>query len=203
MRFLFGLLTGAVLTLLVATAMDAPTSLVVNGVRDLAADAWKSLIARTSDSLFEAPEVTGGREVLTAASREPAGEPGSATADEASLQPEIDGMDPALAEPAPALPPPASIDEMPPSGYWAERARTLEDVMQTATALHTSGASPVWSPFHSQMSAEGFATRLSQALDRDFRVERQAPGAYQVVFDAAGPSDRDLVLERVSEITGQ
>jgi hypothetical protein len=91
------------------------------------------------------------------------------------------------------------IDELPSSGFWAESALALE----TAAALETVHANPVWVPFHSQMSAEGFATRLSQSLGREFRVERQGAGAYQVVFDETDPIERDQVLDRVSEVTGQ
>ena len=61
----------------------------------------------------------------------------------------------------------------------------------------------MWVPFHSQMSAEGFATRLSRALDHEFRVVRQGAGAYQVVFDAADAAEQAMIMAQVTEITGQ
>ena len=61
----------------------------------------------------------------------------------------------------------------------------------------------VWTPFHSQRSAQGFATRLSRTLDHDFRVERVGAGAYQVVFDVGSPAERDALLTEIAEITGQ
>ena len=64
-------------------------------------------------------------------------------------------------------------------------------------------AEPVWAPFHSHMSAEGFAARLSRELEHEFRVERQAAGAYQVVFNAVNPAERQALLAQISEITGQ
>jgi hypothetical protein len=197
MRFLFGLFSGTVLTLLVATAMDAPTHPVLNGARDLATEAWDQLIARTSDSLFVAPDAPAanpaGRDATT-----PSAANSEAVA-EAAPEQEIADAAASLTEPAPALPPPDPIDELPSSGFWAESALALE----TAAALETVHANPVWVPFHSQMSAEGFATRLSQSLGREFRVERQGAGAYQVVFDETDPIERDQVLDRVSEVTGQ
>ena len=48
MRFLIGILTGGLITLLVATAMDAPTHPLLTGARDLAASSWDRLISKTS-----------------------------------------------------------------------------------------------------------------------------------------------------------
>jgi hypothetical protein len=53
------------------------------------------------------------------------------------------------------------------------------------------------------MSAEGFASRLSEELDHQFRVERQGAGSYQVVFDARSDSERELLLAQIAEITGR
>ena len=197
MRFLFGLFTGAVLTLLVATAMDAPTHPVVNGARDLAIDAWDHLIDRTSDSLFDTVDVARADAMAYEEVETPVIFQDEVIQDEAGTQQTTE-----LA-PTPALPPPEPIEELPSSGYWDEPGESLETVLESAVALDTPAANPVWVPFHSQMSAEGFATRLSQALDREFRVERRGAGAYQVVFDATDPGERDLVLDRISEITGQ
>ena len=61
----------------------------------------------------------------------------------------------------------------------------------------------VWAPFHSQMSAEGFASRLSEQLNHSFHVERRGAGAYQVVFAANSSTERDRLLDQIAEITGQ
>ena len=60
----------------------------------------------------------------------------------------------------------------------------------------------VWTPFHSEMSANGFARRLARALDHPFAVRRDGPGRYQVVFPYEGDSARDEVLARVAMLTG-
>jgi hypothetical protein len=95
-------------------------------------------------------------------------------------------------------------------------ADTLTNQPTTQSLLWTSPAGPVpsqlpdaqalasvWTPFHSQMSAEGFASRLSQQLNHSFQVERRGAGAYQVVFAANSTTERDRLLDQIAEITGQ
>ena len=214
MRFLIGIFTGTVVTLLVATAMDAPTHPILNNAKDLAATGWDELINATSSSLFEqaeeipkvdptAAETTAPETTLpetpapeTKAAQTKASEvlleETAAVAEDLSLpMPE-----PASAfEPAPALPAPEPVAESPSSEFWVETA--------LAAARQEHASQPVWVPFHSQMSAEGFATRLSRAIDHEFRVVRQSAGAYQVVFDAADADEQALIMAQVTEITGQ
>jgi hypothetical protein len=193
MRFLIGIFTGAVVTLLVATAMDAPTHPILNNAKDLTANGWDRLIHATSSSLFEPVQEPV----------EPDGEPAKAPMKKAGPVPDSpaqaysaeDQAAYAALEPAPALPAPEPVAESPSFEAWAEAALAME------RSNHAD--QPVWVPFHSQMSAEGFATRLSRALDHEFRVVRQRAGAYQVVFDATSADERALILARVTEITGQ
>jgi hypothetical protein len=207
MRFLIGIFTGTVLTLLVATAMDAPTHPILNNARDLAATGWDELINATSSSLFEqAGEPTAADATTPRAPADelelPADEP-VLPADEAAAAlddlpvalPEPMSEQPSAFAPTPALPAPEPVAESPSSEFWVESA--------LAAARQAHASQPVWVPFHSQMSAEGFATRLSQAIDHDFRVVRQGAGAYQVVFDATDADEQALIMAQVTEITGQ
>ena len=91
--------------------------------------------------------------------------------------------------------PPDPVAQSPSSEFWAVNALNA--------AAEANANQPVWVPFHSLMSAEGFANRLSRTLDHEFRVVRQGAGAYQVVFDAADEDQRALILAQVTEITGQ
>lgn len=61
---------------------------------------------------------------------------------------------------------------------------------------------PVWVPFHSEMSANGFAARLTTSLDHPFRVQRRGPGRYQVVFAYADEPQRRAVLAQAAQATG-
>ena len=199
MRFLIGIFTGAVVTLLVATAMDAPTHPILNNAKDLAASGWDELISATSSTLFEQtgeqPPPTTGPEIPADELEQPTEEAASVL-DDLPL-PLLEPMpeQPSVFEPAPALPPPEPVAESPPSEFWVETA--------LASARREHASQPVWVPFHSQMSAEGFATRLSQAIDHEFRVVRQSAGAYQVVFDAADADEQALIMAQITEITGQ
>ncbi len=220
MRFLIGIFTGAVVTLLVATAMDAPTHPLLSNARDLASSGWDRLISATSSSLFEPaqeaptaePEPTTEREPEAVDQQAPMPQP---VEEQAQLEEQIRlaeqarlaeqdrldeqaayiALEQAALEPAPALPAPDPIAESPSSAYWVETA--------LAAAERAHANQPVWVPFHSQMSAEGFATRLSRALNHEFRVVRQGAGAYQVVFDAADADEQALIMAQVTEITGQ
>ncbi|MEE2893152.1 MAG: hypothetical protein VX766_13505 [Pseudomonadota bacterium] len=60
----------------------------------------------------------------------------------------------------------------------------------------------VWTPFHSEMSANGFAQRLARALEHPFEVRRDAPGQYQVVFPYSSEAARDEMFARVAMLTG-
>ena len=65
-----------------------------------------------------------------------------------------------------------------------------------------SRSQTVWVPFHSQMSAAGFAARLSESLGHPFDVERRGPGRYQVVFAYADEAERASLLEEAAAVTG-
>ncbi len=65
-----------------------------------------------------------------------------------------------------------------------------------------SGSQTVWVPFHSQMSAVGFASRLSESLGHPFDVERRGPGRYQVVFAYGDEAERSALLEEAAAVTG-
>jgi hypothetical protein len=69
-------------------------------------------------------------------------------------------------------------------------------------AAADAGRAPVWVPFHSRMSADGFAERLSESLDHPFRVERQGPGRYQVVFAYTDEAERLALIDEASAVTG-
>jgi hypothetical protein len=71
---------------------------------------------------------------------------------------------------------------------------------------HTGAAQPgsqaVWAPFHSEMSANGFAERLTSSLDHPFTVAREGPGRYQVSFRYRDERQRRTLLARAAEVTG-
>jgi len=94
----------------------------------------------------------------------------------------------------------APTDGAPTEGEPVEapaRARTA-----AAGPASNAGRAAVWVPFHSRMSADGFAERLSESLDHPFRVEREGPGRYQVVFAYGDESERRALLDEAAAATG-
>jgi hypothetical protein len=218
---MIGIATGAALTLFIATAMDAPTHPVMDRAKTHLESLWDSLIESTSENLFNAEEILPPpSDDLPAVVEAPEGVertterralPLLAEADppaDADTSQSAPSVEPAsverlslerLEDPAPggaheipvaALEPPEALPAPRPVNT---RFRELEPIPPVA----------LWEPFHSQMSAEGFASRLSEELDHQFRVERQGAGSYQVVFDASSYSERDLLLAQIAEITGR
>ncbi len=59
-----------------------------------------------------------------------------------------------------------------------------------------------WSPFRSEIAADGFIARLQQTTGLDYRVVRLEPGVYEVAFAYSDDSDRAEKLQRISAATG-
>lgn len=212
MRFLIGIITGAILTLLFATVMDAPTHPMLDRTRNAAAAIWDTVISSTSDSLFTENDPAVKTVIKTVMN------PPAAQSIDESLPPST-ARAPATGLPAPRSmdePPPAvvkrpqiatsTVVQSPPAEVRAPAVETLAavaDPVDPANAEGDTAEAPVWVPFHSLMSAEGFAARLARELNHDFQVERQGAGTYQVVFEASDPAQRAALLAQISEITGQ
>ncbi|MEM7221215.1 MAG: hypothetical protein AAF515_22850, partial [Pseudomonadota bacterium] len=60
----------------------------------------------------------------------------------------------------------------------------------------------VWKPFHSRVSADGFARRLSTQLGTPFRTVKQGAAKYYVVFDYVEDAERELLRGQVASLTG-
>lgn len=213
MRFLIGIITGAILTLFIATSLDAPTHPTLELARTQIERLWDALIDTTSDSLFKVEEAR------SPAGKAPVSSQDATSADGptpwASEQPDLpeshhgapDTPVTALEAPEQLPPPPPAqvsrMDSVAEEDYDHPAPAPVSIIENPDYALPPMELAAVWVPFHSQMSAEGFAARLSRELDHSFRVERQGAGAYQVVFDATSPIQRDTLLTQIAEITGQ
>ncbi|MDH3641634.1 MAG: hypothetical protein OES38_06030 [Gammaproteobacteria bacterium] len=213
MRFLFGLLLGAVLTLFVATAFDAPTHALV----DKGKASWQDFLLATGDALFEFPELTEGKPddsagdgtTIEAATPWRVAEPAPDTTIEMvpevvpDMAPVSDGPDmEADTDVRLSVDEPRDLQELLAAGYPAED--TPGSAFATIAAI--DGEVPVqsvWVPFRSQMSAQGFAKRLTGQLDHPFAVNREGPGRYQVSFNYESESQRLDVLGQVQSLTGQ
>lgn len=199
MRFLLGVLLGAALVLVVADGLSAQdwrqragaaAEHALTMLRELASPAAKR--ASTGIDVARAP-VAPGPAAPDPEDREPA------ALERAAAEPvaaESAVAEPA-AQPVPRLPEPL-LPEPPP-----EPSRSpVGAAPGLAQPASQSAPQPVWVPFHSRLSARGFADRLSASLDHPFRVERQGPGRYQVVFSYADEPQRQALLAGAAQATG-
>ena len=96
---------------------------------------------------------------------------------------------------APAIEPPIEVAAIP---------TTPKPEAQPALppAAAAGGRQAVWTPFHSEASAKGFANRLTTMVGHPFDVERLAVSTYVVTFDYSSESQRSELEGRVAELTG-
>ena len=59
-----------------------------------------------------------------------------------------------------------------------------------------------WSPFRSQIAADGFVSRLQRTTGLDYRVIKLKPGVYEVAFAYSDDTDIQNKLSQISTATG-
>ena len=64
------------------------------------------------------------------------------------------------------------------------------------------GWQPLWPPFHSELSAEGFASRLGRVTGLDYRVTETGPGRYQVAVAYLDEQERRAAVALIEAKTG-
>ena len=125
---------------------------------------------------------------------------------------------PSPAAPPPAAPPIEAVDEskpIPPQAGTSTQqlARDISadepEPSELASAEPVRAGDPgdpewhpIWRPFHSEISARGFAERLENVTGLDYRVERLKRGSYQVSVAHNGEQDRLARLTRIETATG-
>jgi len=151
---------------------------------------WHEFLLATGEALFELPSIRAS-EVRPVPVAAPAAAPAVPVAD-----------------PSPAEAPSGAADASAESSIDSESSLASPE-RQSVPALpvtgmdQTTASQSVWVPFRSQMSAEGFARRLTGELDHRFSVSREGPGRYQVMFSYANEVERLNLLDRVQAVTGE
>lgn len=59
-----------------------------------------------------------------------------------------------------------------------------------------------WSPFRSEIAANGFVSQLQRTTGLDYRIVKVKPGVYEVAFAYADDSDIQNKLAQISTATG-
>ena len=192
MRFLLGLLVGSLSALFVATTFNGSTQ----GFVEEGKSHWNDFLLATGGALFEFP-------APPAASLETVRDN-----DPMDNAPDND-VHPLSADEIPVATAnnPSEVELQPdriilpkPSAPKVSESVAAAEVSAVDFALLTQ---EVWTPFRSQMSAQGFARRLTGKLNYPFSVNREGPGRYQVSFAYASEFERRDLLEQVASVTGQ
>jgi hypothetical protein len=111
--------------------------------------------------------------------------------------------DPPPQEPDPEAPQqetPAAASIPPPTDPPAPAA--------TETTANATEAPPAprwyafWSPFRSEIAANGFIDQLQRVTGLDYRVVKVKPGAYEVAFAYDDDQDISINLSQISAATG-
>ncbi len=106
---------------------------------------------------------------------------------------------PANPEPLAVAEEPAAVEAVP-EPIIAEVEAVLADVAtETAVEEHWYA---FWSPFRSELAANGFIEQLQRTTGLDYRVVKQKVGVYEVAFAYTDENDIDTKLARISEATG-
>lgn len=208
MRFVLGVFIGAVVTLCVAAVFDAPsralmargTSLVGGGD-----SAWNRLFLATGQAVFPAANEVATPPVQVPFQAGAASAPvlGRETQPLIGTGPSAD-VDPQPEDQYVSVPTDQAVDitvpamEPLPEMSSPSRVATHEELVPPE-----DGTEVVWVPFRSQMSAEGFAARLTKETQHPFRVTRQGPGRYQVNFAYANEAQRHQLAQQIRAATGQ
>ncbi len=175
MRFLFGLIIGAVATLMLAPKLASLSPAALEPIEDtLRAVASQVTELRAGPLVSDAPD----------------------TVDNST------NTDPATVLPAPAreiLPLP-KLAAAP--AVVATPMESYRDRVSAPVLTELSQEQSFWVPFRSEASARGFASKLTEQLARQFQVLRAGPGQYLVVFGYSTEAERAEVLAEIRAVTG-
>ena len=139
---------------------------------------------------FAAPEPEPAIQSLPAT--EPAPQP--AAADVAPTEPTPQPVATEAIEPEP-------MDSVSPTPLTDEQLVEQIFAPQSETVLEEHWYA-FWSPFRSEIAANGFVSRLQQTTGMDYRVVKLKPGVYEVAFAYSDEDDIEQKLARISAATG-
>lgn len=139
---------------------------------------------------------------------------------EPALQPEPDTVLASVPEPSPAqdtfedavfeeqqqvpLTEEATMQETLAQETLAQETLAQEALAQETLAQETLDQQwyAFWSPFRSEIAADGFVSQLQRSTGLDYRVVKLKPGVYEVAFAYSDDSDIENKLTQISAATG-
>ena len=211
MRFMLGLLIGAAMVLTLAQVLELRPAETVDWLRSH----WSASKATGAFEGAAAASFAGGTdeadpppvERSTTADQDPgrshSNEPYPIERDPVERDPVE--RDPVERDPVDQAGLPAQIGDADQTDTHVAVASTGPEVTQTvadADADADARVETVWTPFYSQLSADGFARRMTGFTAHPFSVRREGAGRYQVVFAYTDEDERARVLSALATATG-
>lgn len=198
---LLGAITGSALAL--------ATLLVVVGIPQFRADAQDSERRVVTLPLPVAPVESAAPDTETAAaSSTPADaaavESNVATMGKGVTETAVDshGADAALTQ-MPSMPASGTPGATPAEDVDTGRATEIQlDVVAAPVDVIDEQWYAFWSPFRSELAANGFVEQLQRVTGLDYRVVRIKPGVYEVAFAYRDDADIQSNLSRITAATG-
>jgi len=120
-----------------------------------------------------------------------------------------DAPDPVVAA-APEEAPPAAATDSPVKPVAAEVPADTPEATPAGLAAETPAPAPAakpqwyafWSPFRSEVAANGFVDQLQRVTGLDYRVVKVKPGVYEVAFAYEDDQEITANLSQISAATG-
>lgn len=117
--------------------------------------------------------------------------------------------DPVIAE-APEEVPQEALEETPAAAAIDAPAEPVPDEAPASTAAEPPAAQPAetlqwyafWSPFRSEVAANGFVDQLQRVTGLDYRVVKVKSGVYEVAFAYEDDQEITANLSQISAATG-
>lgn len=117
--------------------------------------------------------------------------------------PELSLTEPSLTEPSSTEPSSQELSSQEKSSINRSPSEfSKPKIGQESQALTSTLFQVAWSPFRSERSARGFASKLKQQLAHDFQVIKTGPGRYEVGFHFDSQSHRKIILSAINDLTG-
>ena len=106
---------------------------------------------------------------------------------------------PAMAETLPAVPM-AAVTE--PAGTVVKPTPSATEPPAPAPAPSETRWYVFWSPFHTEIAANGFVAELQRTTGLDYRVVRIKPGVFEVAFAYSDDADAADKLAQIADASG-
>ncbi len=115
-----------------------------------------------------------------------------------------DVVDEIVPPPLPSLPIEPAVDPVNEAQVEAVIETTVTPLVepQTAPQAVTETWYAFWSPFRSELAANGFVSQLQRTTGMDYRVVQLKPGVYEVAFLYNSDGDIASKLAKISAATG-